>query len=200
MHPIFSGVNPFDQPDVEATKVNTRKLIAGFHKTRTWPAAKPRLCKEDLDVYGNVSGPGITHALNEFLENAPANAYAGIQVFLSPSNKLYDALQDLRTAITRRYKLAVTVGYGPRYLHSTGQLHKGDAGRGLFIQLTGSDETDLAIPDQPKGPGSSLTFGELKAAQAAADFQALADLGRKIIRIHFKKDPVAGLINLIENI
>ncbi len=194
------GVNPFDQPDVEATKINTLRMIDEFKQTRRWPAEKPSIDHEDHDVYGDISGTTASEALNHFLSQAAVNAYAGIQVYLSPSDKIDAALHDLRTAITRRFKLAATVGYGPRYLHSTGQLHKGDAGRGLFIQLTEENETDMDVPDAPDKPGSSLTFGALKAVQAAADRQALADLGRKVIRIHFKKNTVDGLATLITNL
>ncbi len=96
--------------------------------------------------------------------------------------------------------MAVTIGYGPRYLHSTGQLHKGDAGRGMFIQLTGENASMLRFRCPLRERGSSLTFGQLKAAQGEADRLALMDKGRKIIRIHWKKDPVAGLRNLAENL
>jgi len=93
------------------------------------------------------------------------------------------------------------VGTGPRYLHSVGQLHKGDAGRGLFIQLTSDNEADLDIPDSLGKNDSSLTFGELKAAQAEADRLALTDKGRKVIRIHWKKDAVAdGLKTLSKDL
>jgi hypothetical protein len=92
----------------------------------------------------------------------------------------------------------VTVGYGPRFLHSTGQLHKGDSGKGLFIQLTADDPRDTPIPDELGRPGSSLTFGVLKEAQAFGDRQALIDAGRRVIRLHLHGDPVAGLKCLTE--
>ena len=119
---------------------------------------------------------------------------------MSPSAEIHQALDALRAEISCKYGMAVTIGYGPRYLHSTGQLHKGDAGRGMFIQLTGENILDVEIPDALCERGSSLTFGQLKAAQGEADRLALMDKGRKIIRIHWKKDPVAGLKNLAENL
>lgn len=194
------GINPFDQPDVEATKKHTKQMIAQFKINQTWPETKPSLAEGDCEIYGEISGSNIFVALKNFLSSSPQNAYAGLQVYLSPSTEINEALDALRAAILRRSRMAVTVGYGPRYLHSTGQLHKGDAGRGMFIQLTGENALDVEIPDALCQRGSSLTFGQLKAAQGEADRLALMDKGRKIIRIHWKKDPVAGLKNLAENL
>ncbi|PKN18032.1 MAG: hypothetical protein CVU71_10940 [Deltaproteobacteria bacterium HGW-Deltaproteobacteria-6] len=190
------GINPFDQPDVEATKMHTNRMIEEHKNSKEWPVAQPSFAAADCDAYGDASGSTISEMLTKFLSSAAANAYVGLQIYLSPSPQIDCALAELRAAISRNHGMAVTVGYGPRYLHSTGQLHKGDAGRGLFIQMTSADKSDLDIPDTLGKSGSSLTFGELKAAQAEADRLALMDKGRKIIRIHWKKDAVAGLKNL----
>jgi glucose-6-phosphate isomerase/transaldolase/glucose-6-phosphate isomerase len=88
------------------------------------------------------------------------------------------------------------VGYGPRFLHSTGQLHKGDAGKGLFIQLTANDQRDVDIPEEAGSSAASMTFGVLKAAQAIGDRQALIDRGRKVIRFHFGRDLIRGITQL----
>ena len=104
----------------------------------------------------------------------------------------------MRETIFVKYKLAVTIGYGPRYLHSTGQLHKGDSGNGLFIQLTAENLIDIDIPDNFGADNSTLTFGTLKAAQAEGDWQALTDARRRAIRFHFKTNPAAGLKNLVK--
>ena len=194
------GINPFDQPDVEATKKHTNRMIEEFREKKVWPKDQPAVSTESYEVYGAAAATCAADALLGLLSQAPPNGYIGLQVYLSPSDQIDGALNQLRSAITRRFKVAVTVGYGPRYLHSTGQLHKGDAGRGIFIQLTGVDETNMDIPRGPDEPGSLLTFSELKAAQAAADRQALSDLRRKTLRIHFKKDAVAGLTDLIAGI
>jgi hypothetical protein len=93
--------------------------------------------------------------------------------------------------------LATTVGYGPRFLHSTGQLHKGDAGRGLFIQLTADDQQDVAIPDEAGLPDSSITFGALKAAQVLGDQEALRSAGRRVVRVHLDQDVAGGLARLV---
>jgi len=105
-------------------------------------------------------------------------------------------MQRLRVGLRDSLRLATTVGYGPRYLHSTGQLHKGDAGNGLFIQLTADDERDAPIPDEAGRDASSLTFGVLKEAQALGDRQALLDKERRFIRFHLGTDVQGGLAKL----
>lgn len=194
------GVNPFDQPDVEATKKHTTRMIAEYNETRVWPEAQPSLICDDSEVYGDVPGKTIFKMLANFLAQSSENAYVALQVYLCPSPQIDKALDELRTAISRKYKIAVTIGYGPRYLHSTGQLHKGDAGRGLFIQMTGKNKTDLPIPEALGRKESLLTFGELKAAQAEADRQALMDKDRKVLRIHWTKNAAAGIKALSKNI
>ncbi len=194
------GINPFDQPDVESTKKHTTRMVEAYKINKAWLKLRPTLACGDCEVYGDVSGATVSEALKKFLQSSAANAYAGLQVYLSPSPEIDCALASLRAAISRQYGIAATVGYGPRYLHSTGQLHKGDAGHGLFIQFTSENKSDLDIPDTLGKPGSLLTFGELKAAQAEADRQALIDKGRKIIRIHWAKDAACGIKNLAENL
>lgn len=194
------GINPFDQPDVESTKKHTTRMVEAYKINKAWLKLRPTLACGDCEVYGDVSGATVSEALKNFLLSSAANAYAVLQVYLSPSPEIDCALAALRAAISRQYGIAATVGYGPRYLHSTGQLHKGDAGHGLFIQFTSENKSDLDIPDTLGKPGSLLTFGELKAAQAEADRQALIDKGRKIIRIHWAKDAACGIKNLAENL
>ena len=128
-----------------------------------------------------------------FLAAAKRDAYVCLQVYLSPAPEVDAALLQLQEAIRKKCRVAVVSGYGPRYLHSTGQLHKGDAGSGLFIQLTSNDVQDIEIPDYPGASGSTLTFGAIKAAQAMGDRQALIELGRKVIRFHLKKNITANI-------
>lgn len=120
-----------------------------------------------------------------------------IQAYLQSAPETDQALLTLRTRIRDMSHLATTVGYGPRFLHSTGQLHKGDAGNGLFIQITANDRQDVPIPDQAGNTASSITFGILKAAQASGDAQALRNAGRRVIRLHFEDDAVPGMNDLV---
>ncbi len=189
-------INPFDQPDVEATKTHTSRMIAQYRKTKTLPEPTPALATLECSVYGDFKGSSAVEALAGFLKQAKADDYVCLQVFLSPSPEIDEALLKLREAIAAKYRLAGTAGYGPRYLHSTGQLHKGDSGNGLFIQLTANDLIDVDIPDRIGSADSTLTFGMLKAAQALGDWQALCDAGRRIIRFHWKTNAAAGLTTL----
>ena len=126
-------------------------------------------------------------------DQAKAGDYIALQAYVEPTEEMDLALANLRLRIRDRYRLATTVGYGPRYLHSTGQLHKGDRGAGLFIQITADDREDAPIPDDPGQSSSSITFGALKAAQAMGDRQALINSGRRVIRLHFRKNPSGEL-------
>ena len=190
------GVNPFDQPDVEATKKHTARLIAEGGKTQGLSQERPSLTANGMEIYGDVSGSTPSEALDDFLAGLAQNGYVGLQDYLSPSAGIARALDELRGAILRKYKTAVTIGRGPRYLHSTGQLHKGDAGLGLFIQFTGRDKMDLDIPEAPGGGQSVMTFGRLRQAQAGADRRALVEKGRRVLRIHFLKNAAAGIRKL----
>jgi len=146
-----------------------------------------------MAVYGEPQGSSPGGALIAFLGQAKTGAYIALQAYLQPTSETSLALQNLRTKLRNRFRLATTVGYGPRFLHSTGQFHKGDAGRGLFIQFTTDDPRDVPIPDEAGSPASSITFGVLKAAQAIGDRQALLNAGRQIIRLHLGGSAVRGL-------
>ncbi len=160
------------------------------------PQIKATLTSAQCDVYGNSGGSTPSNALKNFLSSAATHDYACLQVYLSPSSEIDKTLAELRKTIFIKYGLAVTAGYGPRYLHSTGQLHKGDSGNGLFIQLTADGSIDVAIPDHFGEDNSTLTFGALKAAQAQGDWQALIDARRRVIRFHWKSNPDDGLKKL----
>jgi transaldolase/glucose-6-phosphate isomerase len=181
------GVNPFNQPNVEAAKTRARQAVDEYKNRGTLPAAK-------------AESPHTEAALTDFLNQGEPGAYVAIQAYVQPTTEIETALQGLRTKVRDRFRLATTLGYGPRFLHSTGQLHKGDEGRGLFIQLTVDDPKDIPIPDEAGAPDSSLTFGLLKTAQAHGDRQALLDAGRRVIRLHLGRDAVKGLKALNEAI
>jgi hypothetical protein len=192
------GINPFDQPDVEATKKYARLIIDSYREHKELNQEVPASTTIECSVFGEIKGSSANEALKNFLGQARAFDYVCLQVYLSPSPEVDEDLESLREKIFAKYGLATTIGYGPRYLHSTGQLHKGDSGNGLFIQLTSDDLLDIKIPDRIGVADSTLTFGALKAAQAQSDWQALKDAGRRIIRFHWKANPAAGLKKLTE--
>jgi len=178
------GTNPFDQPNVEIAKALARKMVSDFASNGSLPVKEPDLFAGDILVYGNIHGKSLNEILREFLTQTKSGAYAAIQAYLEPSHETDKVLLEIRRKIRDRYKLATTLGYGPRYLHSTGQLHKGDAGHGLFIQITAGDSEDMEIPDDMESPASSITFSLLKQAEALGDNQALVVAGRRIVRFH----------------
>lgn len=177
------AINPFDQPNVEAAKVQARNMVAAYTATGTLPP--------------DDAAPPDGNALRRFLEQARPGDYVAIQAYLNPTPETTAALQSLRTALRDRLRLAVTVGCGPRFLHSTGQLHKGDAGNGLFIQLTADDARDAPIPDEAGRPEAALTFGVLKTAQAMGDRKALVGNGRRVVHVHLGPNAIEGIGKLI---
>jgi len=187
------GINPFDQPDVEAAKVLARKMIVQYREKGSLPDDVPLLRSEGIAVYGDCPAHSPGDALNIFLGSALPHGYVALQAYLQPTAETDAALLLLRNALRDQCRLATTMGYGPRYLHSTGQLHKGDGGRGVFLQLTADDPRDVFIPDEMGQPGSSVTFGVLKAAQALGDRQALRNAGRPVIRFHLGGDIAGGM-------
>jgi transaldolase/glucose-6-phosphate isomerase len=192
------GINPFNQPNVEAAKARARQAVDEYKEKGILPHETPTLTDGALTVYGEVEAESPGAALAAFLSQAEPGAYVGLQAYLQPTPETDAALQALRMRVRDRFQLATTVGYGPRFLHSTGQLHKGDAGRGLFIQITADDLQDIPIPDEAGSPDSTLTFGVLKTAQALGDRGALLDAGRQVIRFHLGKDAVKGIKELQE--
>jgi glucose-6-phosphate isomerase/CheY-like chemotaxis protein len=295
------GINPFEQPDVEAAKVLARQAVAAYKETGALPAQTPALGGDGITVYGDVTtaktekgkivcivsepetvdlvrlilkprgfeslgviggkeglemvqrvrpdlvlvgrtlpdmgsqevrrqikadaalkhttvvimgerAPPIEEilkpraarpgspgeALAAFLSQARPGDYVALQAFVQPNADTDRELLALRTRLRERYKLATTVGYGPRFLHSTGQLHKGDAGQGLFLQFTADAPRDAPIPDEAGSPDSSISFGTLNMAQALGDRQALLDAGRRVMRFHLGDDVVGGLKKLCQ--
>jgi hypothetical protein len=136
-------------------------------------------------------------ALRAFLKQTKKGDYISLQAYLQSGPDIDWALLELRTKLRAYTRLATTAGYGPRFLHSTGQLHKGDGGKGVFIQLTSDSPEDVPIPDEAGSPQSSITFGVLKAAQAMGDRQALLDADRRVLRFHLSQDPTGDLEKLI---
>jgi len=194
---FFLGINPFDQPDVDSAKKKTQEFVHFYLEHGSLPEENPRFRRSGLSLYSDISAPSFVRALERFLSLAAPGDYLAVQAFLAPTRETETSLQRLRRRLRDRTRLATTVGYGPRFLHSTGQLHKGDRGNGLFIQFTADDRHDASIPDSPGDAGSSITFGVLKAAQARGDYETLRARGRRIIRIHLGKDAASGLKRLL---
>ena len=187
------GINPFDQPDVETAKKRARAMVARYLETRTLPVEAPVFEEGSLRVYGERGGASPGEILTSFFEKTEEDGYIAVQAYLDPCGETERALGGLRKRVFERFGKATSVGYGPRYLHSTGQLFKGDGGKGVFLQLTADAAEEAAIPDEDDLNRSSVTFGVLKAAQALGDREALRDLGRPVLSIHLGKHPVESL-------
>lgn len=193
------GINPFDQPNVESAKIRAKQMVTAYQKQGTLPESTPVLESDGVQVFGEMNGSTLKEILDKFLAQAsPGRSYVAIQAYVQPTPQTDTALKTLRHQIRDRYRLATTVGYGPRFLHSTGQLHKGDAGKGLFIQITATGAQDVPIPDQPGSASSSISFGVLKMAQALGDYQALKDAGRRVLRFHFTGKSSEGLTKILK--
>ncbi|MGB3439653.1 MAG: glucose-6-phosphate isomerase [Actinophytocola sp.] len=182
------GINPFDQPDVEAAKKAARSLLDA---PKSEPAT-PTFADGPVEVHapgGLTDATSLPGVLAAFFASAPEFGYIAVQVYL---DRLADASAVvLRPEIARRTGRQTTFGWGPRFLHSTGQYHKGGHQNGVFLQLTGAVEEDLAVPGRP------YTLGTLQLAQALGDGQVLADNGRPVLRLHFT-DRAAGLAHLVK--
>ncbi len=174
------GVNPFDEPDVARTKENAGTLLTEWRRSRRLPEW-PSDVEEDgivLMTKSNKKPGSVSRGLAAHLAMGAPGDYLAIQAYLTPTAEAGRVLQEIRVALRDRLRIATTVGWGPRYLHSTGQLHKGGPTSGLFIQITGDDREDVAIP------GAGYGFTTLKAAQALGDLQSLRDGARRVIRLH----------------
>ncbi len=178
----FLGINPFDQPNVEEAKIKARAVVAEYAAQGSLPAGE--------------FAPLEAAKLREFLSHAKPGDYVAIQAYVQTTPATDAALQALRQAIHLRTGLATTVGYGPRFLHSTGQLHKGDRGNGLFIQFVSDAQQDVDIPDEAGADASSMSFGVLKQAQALGDARALRDAHRRVIAFQVGTDPTRALSEL----
>ena len=195
------GINPFDQPDVEASKIETLKLTTAFEVNGSLPAETPLAADGGLALYTDadnavalkaIAGEQATVAdyLKAHLGRIGTGDYLALLAYL-PRNEIHDyPLQAMRHLIRATWKIATCVGFGPRFLHSTGQAYKGGPNTGVFLQITCEDAVDLAVP------GHEYTFGVVKAAQARGDFEVLAERKRRALRVHLGKDTVQGLQQL----
>ena len=191
---VALGVNPFDEPDVTRAKENTAALLAAWKKSKKLPEWPADAEENGLLLMANLGkkvagfGPGLSA---HFAQAQPGD-YLAIQAYLAPTADTWNRLQELRTLLRDRLKIATTVSFGPRYLHSTGQLHKGGRANGLFVQITGEDKEDMAIP------GMGYGFSTFKAAQALGDLQALREAGRRVVRVHLTGKQTQGVEQLVQ--
>jgi transaldolase/glucose-6-phosphate isomerase len=194
------GINPFNQPDVEAAKIKTRELTTAFEKTGTLPPEKPVISTNKVEIFTddkNASALRKTGAdgdlgswLKAHFARAGAGDYVALLAYIERDRAHIDALQHMRLAVRDKRHVATCAEFGPRFLHSTGQAYKGGPDSGVFLQITADDADDLAVP------GQKASFGVIKAAQARGDFDVLTDRGRRALRVHLKGDVKAALAML----
>jgi len=199
------GINAFDQPNVQESKDNTKALLEEYKKKGALPREEPILKSDGIELYADKKSASslkekaarspfpkasLESYLHAHLGRIKKGDYAAFNAYIEMSTAHIKALQSIRTTVRDAKKVATTVGFGPRFLHSTGQLHKGGPDTGLFTQITCDDPEDLQIPGEP------FTFGVLKEAQSLGDFQCLAKRDRRLLRIHLGKNVDKGLERL----
>lgn len=192
------GLNPFNQPDVEASKIVTKQLTSEYERTGTLPPESPFLDAQGITLYADpvygeihtaVAGPSpsLTNYLRAHLNQLAAGDYFALLAYLDMNGAHEAWLQAIRHRVRDTKRVATCLGFGPRFLHSTGQAYKGGPDSGVFLQITCENAADLPVP------GQRYTFGIVKAAQARGDFQVLAERGRRLLRVHLGDDVPAGL-------
>ena len=192
------GINAFNQPDVEASKIETKKLTSQYETTGSLPAESPffeekgiKLFADEKNTAALKGGAKLAEVLKAHLSRIGAGDYFAVlgYITMNPANE--ETLQRIRHAVRDKKKVATVLGFGPRFLHSTGQAYKGGPNSGVFLQITGDDAKDLPVP------GQKYTFGIVKAAQARGDFAVLAERGRRALRVHLGKNLKTGLAMLM---
>ncbi|MCO6417401.1 bifunctional transaldolase/phosoglucose isomerase [Siccirubricoccus sp. KC 17139] len=184
------GINPFDQPDVEASKVRTRALTAAYAVSGTLPAEAPALTEDGLAVFGEVAPGGFDAAIRAHLGQLGEGDYFALLAYVERSEAHRAALQRMRMAVRDARRVATVAEFGPRFLHSTGQAYKGGPNSGVFLQITAAPARDLPVP------GEKYSFGIVEAAQAQGDLEVLRERGRRVLRVHLGLDTEAGLRRL----
>jgi transaldolase/glucose-6-phosphate isomerase len=193
------GIDPFNQPDVEASKDKTRELTTAYERTGKLPPETALLSEGDLALFTDAKNNrafGNARTLVEYLRAHFARIrdsdYCALLAYVERNKQHHHALQDIRVLIRDRKRVATCLGFGPRFLHSTGQAYKGGPNTGVFLQITCDDAADLQVPDQ------RFTFGIVKAAEARGDFGVLAERDRRVLRVHLGPHVAAGLTTLNE--
>jgi len=190
------GINAFDQPDVEASKIETKKLTDAYAATGKLPDETPFLISDGIKLFTDprdqdaLRQESLDEVIKAHLDRAGPGDYVALLAYIDRNPAHIEALRKLRTRIRDAKHVATCVGFGPRFLHSTGQTYKGGPNSGVVLQITADDAKDLAVP------GEKFSFGAVKAAQARGDFDVLAERGRRALRVHLGADVDAGLARL----
>jgi transaldolase / glucose-6-phosphate isomerase len=191
------GIDAFNQPDVEASKIETRKLTGEYESTGKLPPETPffegagiKLYADEKNAAALKNGSSLTDVLKSHLGRIHAGDYFGVLAYVTMNGANEKALQKMRHAVRDKDKVATVLGFGPRFLHSTGQAYKGGPNSGVFLQITCDDAVNLAVP------GQKYSFGVVKAAQARGDFAVLAERGRRALRVHLGKAVTKDLAKL----
>lgn len=195
------GINAFNQPDVEASKIATKNLTAEYEKVGSLPSEAPILEEDGIKLFADEkntaslaeaagSDKSLVGYLRAHLNRLNAGDYFGLLAYIEMNEAHEERLQAMRHAVRNRKHVATCLGFGPRFLHSTGQAYKGGPNTGVFLQITCEDALDIPVT------GQSYTFGIVKAAQARGDFQVLAERNRRALRVHLGPDVQAGLMRL----
>ncbi len=191
------GINAFNQPDVEASKIETKKLTSQYEATGSLPPESPffedlgiKLFADEKNTAALNGGAKLADVLKTHLARAGAGDYFAVLGYITMNSVNETTLQGIRHAVRDKKKAATVLGFGPRFLHSTGQAYKGGPNSGVFLQITCDDAKDLPVP------GQKYTFGIVKAAQARGDFAVLAERGRRALRVHLGKNLKSGLAAL----
>lgn len=194
------GINPFDQPDVEAAKIKTRELTTAFEKTGALPEEQPVISTREADLYTDEANAtalraagadgDLTSWLRAHLSRSGDGDYVALLGYIARDKATVEALQAMRLEVREKRHVATCAEFGPRFLHSTGQAYKGGPDSGVFLQITADDAQDLPVP------GQKASFGIIKAAQARGDFDVLTERGRRALRVHLKGGLKKGLATL----
>ena len=184
------GVNAFDQPDVQDAKDRTKTKCSAYSQSKQIDEGQPIWEMEGIKAFSTMrlTGSSLQKLLQAFMSSSRKGNYIAINAYLPRNPEMTSALEDLRLAIRLKTGCATTIGFGPRFLHSTGQMHKGGPDIGMFLQIIADPVNDLEIP------GQGMTFATLERAQALGDYEALAARGRRILRIHLPSPETAKLL------
>jgi transaldolase/glucose-6-phosphate isomerase len=184
-------IHPFNQPDVQLAKTLAAESLQAYKKDGQLPQSTPVYNKDNISVFGASAGAGIKEIIHKFFSSLHKGDYIAIMGFIPPSDEVDRLLREFANGLLKKYHVPVTTGYGPRFLHSTGQLHKGGKNNGYFVQITCEPEEDFEVAD------AGYSFNVLISAQAQGDMQALINRGRKVIRFHIHGRMVDGLKKLL---